>query len=147
MKKETLNGIIAGSIILALGGAFYFAFKKKGGNGGGGNGGNGGGGNNGGGGIPTSNLDFRSMANNLFDAMDGYGTGYTDVETELKKLKSKSDWFALVDAYGVRTLNCGSYNPFCDDFTGDLEQCLQDELDSDETEDVNEILNKIGVSI
>lgn len=146
MKKETLNGIIAGSIILALGGAFYFAFKNKGGVP-----------NpnpnpnpydpNGGGGIPTSNLDFRTMANNLFNAMDGYGTGNTDIETELKKLKSKADWFALVDAYGVRTLNCGSYNPFCDDFTGDLEQCLQDELDSDETKDVNEILNKIGVSI
>jgi hypothetical protein len=87
------------------------------------------------------------MANKIFDAMDGYGTGNTTIETELKKLKSKSDWDALVRAYGTRTISSGIGNIFVSDFTGDLPACLNDELDSDELEDANEILNKIGVTI
>ena len=147
MKKETLNGVIAGALILTLGLVAYLVFNKKGKgvpnpnpnpnpdpfdpNGGGG----------------VSNLNFRAIADSLFDAMDGYGTGESTIETELKKLKTKADWNALVEAYGTRTLNCGTGNPFCSDFTGDLADCLNDELDEDELEDVNEILNKIGVSI
>jgi hypothetical protein len=147
MKKETLNGVIAGALILTLGLVAYLVFNKKGKgvpnpnpnpnpdpfdlNGGGG----------------VSNLNFRAIADSLFDAMDGYGTGENTIEKELKKLKTKADWNALVEAYGTRTLNCGTGNPFCSDFTGDLADCLNDELDEDELEDVNEILNKIGVSI
>lgn len=147
MKKETLNGVIAGALILTLGLVAYLVFNKKGKgvpnpnpnpnpdpfdpNGGGG----------------VSNLNFRAIADSLFDAMDGYGTGEDTIEKELKKLKTKADWNALVEAYGTRTLNCGTGNPFCSDFTGDLADCLNDELDEDELEDVNEILNKIGVSI
>jgi hypothetical protein len=149
MKKETLNGVIAGSVILALGMVAYLVFNKKdrnpspmppnpnpdpfgGANGEGGN---------------VSNLDYRKIADNLFDAMDGYGTGNNTIETELKKLKSKSDWDALVRAYGTRTISSGIGNIFVSDFTGDLPACLNDELDSDELEDANEILNKIGVTI
>lgn len=146
MKKETLNGVIAGGVILGLGMVAYLVFNKKGKgvpnpnppmpdpynpNGGGG----------------VSNLNFRAIADSLFDAMDGYGTGEDTIEKELKKLTTKADWNALVEAYGTRTLNCGTGNPFCSDFTGDLSDCLNDELDEDELEDVNEILNKIGVSI
>lgn len=146
MKKETLNGVIAGALILTLGLVAYLVFNKKGvpdpnpnpnpnpydPNGGGGG---------------VSNLNFRAIADSLFDAMDGYGTGEDTIEKEFKKLKTKADWNALVEAYGTRTLNCGTGNPFCSDFTGDLAGCLNDELDEDELEDVNEILNRIGVSI
>lgn len=149
MKKETLNGVIAGALILTLGLVAYLVFNKKGGgvpepnpnpnpnpyepN------------NSGGGGV--SNLNFSAIADSLFDAMDGYGTYEGDIQNELKKLKTKADWNALVQAFGIRTLNCGTGNPFCSDFTGDLAACLNDELDSDELKDVNKILNKIGVSI
>ena len=145
MKKETLNGIIAGSVILGLGLVAYLVFNKKRS-------------------IPspapnpnpnpnpfgggsTSNLDFEKMANSIFDAMDGYGTGNTTIEKELKKLKSKADWDALVSAFGTRKISSGTGNIFQSDFTGNLTECLNDELDSDELEDANEILNKIGVSI
>jgi len=149
MKKETLNGVIAGGLILALGMVAYLVFNKKGGspyppmpypnpndpNSGGG----------GGGGV--SNLDFRAMADSLFNSMNNYGTYEDDIIDELKKLKSKADWNALVQAYGTRTLNCGTWNPFCDDFTGDLAACLNDELSEGWMKDVNEVLGKFGVTI
>lgn len=146
MKKETLNGIIAGGVILGLAMGAYLVFKKKGSSpnplppdgGGSGDGGNGSG---------SSSLDYNKMADNLFDAMDGYGTGNTAIEDELKKLKSRSDWDKLVSAFGTRTISSGWGNIFQNNFTGTLPECLNDELDSDELDDVNEILNKIGVSI
>jgi len=149
MKKETLNGVIAGGLILALGMVAYLVFNRKGGapyppmpipnpndpNGGGG----------GGGGV--SNLNFSAMADSLFNSMTNYGTYEEDIIDELKKLKTKADWNALVQAYGTRTLNCGTWNPFCDDFTGDLAACLNDELSEGWMEIVNEVLGKFGVSI
>ena len=51
----------------------------------------GGGGNGGGSGSGTS-LDYNKMADTIFDAMDGYGTGNSTIEDELKKLKSRSDY-------------------------------------------------------
>lgn len=149
MKKETLNGVIAGGLILALGMVAYLVFNRKGSapyppmpnpnpydpNGGGG----------GGGGV--SNLNFSAMADSLFNSMTNYGTWEDDIIDELKKLKTKADWNALVQAYGTRTLNCGSWNPFCDDFTGDLAACLNDELSEGWMKDVNDVLGKFGVSI
>jgi len=143
MKKETLNGLIAGGIILALGLGAYLVFKPKtkpepnpnpnpdpfgGGNG-------------------STSLNYSEMADALFEAMDGYGTGNSTIETELKKLKSRSDWDALVIAYGTRTVSSGIGNIFVSDFTGTLPEALNDELDSSELADVNTILNKIGVTI
>ena len=147
MKKETLNGIIAGGVILALAMGAYLVFKKK----------DtsptpplpppdGGGGNGGGSGSGTS-LDYNKMADTIFDAMDGYGTGNSTIEDELKKLKSRSDWDKLVSAFGTRTISSGWGNIFQSDFTGTLPECLNDELDSSELQSANKILNKIGVSI
>ena len=79
--------------------------------------------------------------------MDGYGTGNSTIEDELKKLKSRSDWDKLVSAFGTRTISSGLGNIFQSDFTGTLPECLNDELDSSELQSANKILNKIGVSI
>lgn len=143
MKKN--KALITVLAVVGIGAAAYFLFLKKKGerNGGGGNGGGG----NGGGGGGEVNQDFLPMANAIFDAMDGYGTNEGTIETELKKLRSKSDWNALVNAFGTRTLSSGSWNVFQDDFTGNLPECLNEELDSTEIQRVNQILNKIGVSI
>lgn len=140
-KNKALVTVLA---VVGIGAAAYFLFLKKKGerNGGGGNGGGG----NGGGGGGQVNQDFLPMANAIFDAMDGYGTNEETIETELKKLRSKSDWNALVNAFGTRTISSGKWN-FQDDFTGNLPECLNDELDSSEIQRVNQILNKIGVSI
>lgn len=146
MKKETLNGVIAGGLILALGLGAYLVFKPKGQavnpnpipDPFGGNGGSGGG---------ASSLNYSQMADTLFDAMDGYGTGNSTIETELKKLRSRYDWEGLVRAFGTRTISSGWGNIFQSDFTGTLPQCLNDELDSSELANINTILNKIGVTI
>jgi len=134
MKKN--KGFIAALAVIGLGAAAYFLFLKKKGDRG-----------NRGGGGEDINQDFLPMANKIFDAMDGYGTGNTTIEEELKKLKTKNDWNALVSAFGTRTVSSGTWNVFQDDFTGTLPECLNDELDASELQRVNQILNRIGVSI
>jgi len=133
-KNKTFVTVL---VALGLGAAVYFLTRKKGG------GGNGGGGT----GIEG---DYLTIANNLFDIFNGYGTvgtGANAVVAELKKLRSRSDWDKLVAAYGTRTVSSGTWNIFVSDFTGTLPECLRDELDSSELEDVNQELSRIGVSI
>jgi len=130
------KGLVTTLVVVGLGVAAYFLFLRKKDDG-----------NGGGGGGETSDLDFLSMANKIFDAMDGYGTGNGTIETELKKLKSRADWDALVEAYGTRTISSGTGNIFQSDFTGTLPEALNDELDNSELTRANEILNKIGASI
>ena len=137
-KNKTLVTVL---VALGLGAAVYFLKRKK--DNGGGGGGNGGGGT----GIEG---DYLTIANNLFDIFNGYGTvgtGANAVVAELKKLRSRSDWDKLVAAYGTRTVSSGTWNIFVSDFTGTLPECLRDELDSSELEDVNQELSRIGVSI
>ena len=130
------KGLITTLAVVGVGVVAYFLFLRKKDDGGGGESGG-----------EASNVDFLAMANKIFDAMDGYGTGNTTIETELKKLKSKSDWDALVRAYGTRTISSGTGNIFVSDFTGTLPEALNDELDTSELTRANEILNKIGASI
>lgn len=136
MKAANKKGLIATLVVVGLGAAAYFLFlRNKDGRGGGGG--------------ENSEIDEKMlpMANSLFDAMNGYGTGDDTIKKELQKLKSKNDWDALVRAFGTRTISSGTWNVFQKDFTGTLPDCLNDELDSGELADVNTILNKIGVSI
>lgn len=136
MKAANKKGLIATLVVVGLGAAAYFLFlRNKNGRGGGGG--------------ENSEIDEKMlpMANSLFDAMNGYGTGEDTIKKELQKLKSKDDWDALVRAFGTRTISSGTWNVFQSDFTGTLPDCLNDELDSSELESVNQILSKIGVSI
>ena len=113
--------------------------------------------NGGGGNPPPSQIDLTGnqvmkIANDLFEAMDNYGTDWdstTGITTSFKKIKTNNDFDNLVSAFGTRTLNCGTANPFCSDFTGDLVACLRDELDEDEIVEVNTILrtNRVSRSI
>lgn len=136
MKAANKKGLIATLVVVGLGAAAYFLFlRNKDGRGGGGG--------------ENSEIDEKMlpMANSLFDAMNGYGTGEDTIKKELQKLKSKNEWDALVRAFGTRTISSGTWNVFQKDFTGTLPDCLNNELDSGELADVNTILNKIGVSI
>lgn len=137
MKAANKKGFIATLVVVGLGAAAYFLFlRNKDGRGG-----------RGGGGSEVDENKFLPMANTIFDAMNGYGTAETTIENQLKKLKSKEEWNALVSAFGTRTISSGTWNVFQSDFTGDLVSCLNDELDSAEIEKLNQILSKIGVSI
>jgi len=86
------------------------------------------------------------IANDLFEAMDDYMTNEDTISTAFGKIKTNNDFDNLVSAFGTRTLNCGTGNPFCSDFTGNLIECLRDELDEDEISEVNDILRRNSVS-
>jgi hypothetical protein len=137
MKKN--KTLVTTAVVVVLGAAaYYFLLRPSAGKGGKREGGRG-----------EEEIDQKMLpiANNLFDAMDGYGTGNDTIETELKKIKSKQEWDSLVRAFGTRTISSGTWNFFQSDFTGGLVECLQNELDSGETARVNQILSRIGVSI
>ena len=148
MDKKLQRGIITSVVVLVAGLAAYKLLTGKKGksedNAGGGN--SGGGGNTGGGGRPNPNLDFRSLANQLFDAFDGYGTSNSKIKEIFKLLKSNADYDALKSAYGVREVSSGRWNIFQSNFEGDLPATLRDELDSDEVAEINQILTSNGIS-
>lgn len=147
MDKKLQRGIITAAVVVVAGLAALKLLKPKKSSGGSDSGNTGGGGNSGGGGsTPSQNLDFRSLANQLFDAFDGYGTDNSKVKDVFKLIRSNSDFDALKAAYGVREISSGTWNVFQSNFEGDLPATLRDELDSDELAEVNQILTSNGVS-
>lgn len=129
--------------VVVIGSFLVYKFIIKGGNK-----------NNGGGGEGSvkpsdgqlSSTQITKMASDLFEAMDNYGTDWDIIFPIFQKIKTNADFDNLVIAYGTRTLNCGTANPFCSDFTGDLSASLVDELDSSELAEINEILAKNAVN-
>jgi len=151
MDKKQKGIITAVVVVVALAAAYKVLKPSKGGNSsGGGNNGGGGGGNSGGGGNTggggTSNLDYRSLANRLFDAFDGYGTDEDEIKVVFESLNSNADYDALKSAYGVREVSSGRGNIFVSNFEGDLPATLRDELDSSELAEVNQILSNKGIN-
>jgi len=163
MDKKQKGIITAAIVIVAVLAAYKILKPSKGNNGGGGSGNNGGGGgsnngggggsNNGGGGGSnngggggTQNLDFTSLANQLFDAFDGYYTREDEIKTVFESLRSNADYDALKSAYGVREVSSGRFNIFVKNFEGDLPATLRDELDSDELAEINQILANKGIN-
>lgn len=146
MEKKTQRGIITAAIVLvavAVGMKFILPKKSKGGDISGGDNSVGGGGNTGGG---ERNLDYRNLANQLFDAFDGYGTDNTKVDDIFKLLKSNADYNALKSAYGIREISSGRFNVFQSNFEGDLTATIKEELDSDELSELNKILASNGIT-
>ena len=150
MEKKTQRGIITAAVVLvAVAVAMKFILPKKsmGGsiadnNTGGGNSGGG----NSGGGLVNANLDYRSLANQLFDAFDGYGTAENKVKEIFKLLKSNADYDSLKAAYGVREVSSGTWNIFQSNFEGDLPATVKHELDDSELAEVNQILASNGIT-
>jgi len=139
MKMDNKKLITLGVIV--IGGILVYKYVIKGGKGN--NNGGGGGGTTGG---QLSSIQLNKMASDLFEAMDNYGTDWDVITTSFRKIKTDADFDALVSAFGTRTLNCGTGNPFCSDFTGNLTACLNDELDSSELAELNEIIAKNAVN-
>jgi hypothetical protein len=99
-----------------------------------------------GGGVITTTFNASKTATEIFNAMDGYGTDESAIVAAFNKVKSDADFDALVRAFGVRTISSGSGNIFVSDFTGDLSECLNDELSSYWIDDINSSLQKKGVT-
>lgn len=149
MDKKLRNGIITAAVVLVAALAAFKLLKKpksSGNEGGGGGNQGGGGGNQGGGGRPNPSLDFRSLANRLFDAFDGYGTSNSEVKEIIKLLKSNADYDALKAAYGVREVSSGRGNIFQPNFEGDLPSTIHDEMSNSEIAELNQIMTSNGLS-
>jgi len=96
--------------------------------------------------IILTTFNANKIANEIFEAMDGYGTDNATIISALNKVKSDADFDALVSAFGIRTVNSGTGNIFVSDFTGDLSSCLRDELNTSELAEINALLQKNGVT-
>jgi hypothetical protein len=85
-----------------------------------------------------TNYQAEQLANKLFTAMNGLGTEESAVNGVFYQLKNNADFLAVSKAFGIRTLNSGTY--VVKNFKGTMTQCLNDELDSGERFKVNNIL-------
>jgi len=88
-----------------------------------------------------NDADYKLMAESLFEAMDGLGTDENSIFTILSSLRTKADWYALVDAFGTRKTSS-----MWSDFEGTLTKWLSDELSDSEKTRVNQILSKFGIA-
>jgi len=96
--------------------------------------------------IITSTFNANKTADEIFAAMDGYGTDESAIVSSFNKVKTDADFDALVTAFGTRTISSGSWNILISDFTGDLSACLRDELSSGWISDINNTLQRNGVT-
>lgn len=95
---------------------------------------------------PTlSTSQMIQYANQLFAAMDGYGTDEKAVISILSNVKNQTDLLGIIKAYGVRTLSSGRLNPE-PDFTGTLGASLSTELSRTWLDSLNAILTKKGIT-
>ena len=85
---------------------------------------------------------YNGAANNLFNAMNGWGTGWSDIKGIFAILQNVDDWNEIKKQYGTRTLEHFGYA----DVVGNLVAHLQYELDSWEKEHINNELMRIGSS-
>ena len=92
--------------------------------------------------LSYSISEFTSMANQLFNAMDGAGTNEDIIFSVFNKIQTKDDYNQLIKSFGVR-----SSTSWTSSFSGDLLAWLSDELSSSDVKKLNNILSKIGVSL
>lgn len=92
--------------------------------------------------LSFSNSEFQSMANQIFNAMDGAGTSTDVIYNVLGKLQTKDDYNMLVKTFGVR-----STTSFISSFSGTMIVWFSDELSNAEIKKVNNILSKFGITI
>jgi len=88
--------------------------------------------------ITTSQAS--AYANKIFASMNGKGTYEDEIVGVFYKLYNDADFLAVQKAFGTRTIESRTW--FVEDFRGTLIQCLADELDTDYTKKINEILRK-----
>ncbi len=94
---------------------------------------------------PTlSNSQLQLISNNLFTAMNGYGTNEDAVIHEFAKINNEADMLALIKTYGTKTLSSGSYNP-APNFTGSLTAALAEELSDTYIAALNGLLSRKGI--
>lgn len=90
--------------------------------------------------LTQSQSWYSNSATTLFNAMNGWGTGWSDIYAIFQIIQNTDDWNELKRRYGTRTLNHFGYS----DVTGNLIGHLQYELSSSEKTKLNNELSRIG---
>jgi len=86
-----------------------------------------------------TNAQALSYANVLFACMDGYGTDEDQIYGVFKNIKNDADFAMIQNAYGVREISSGAWNPE-PNFKGTLSGALTNELSASEKDVLNNIL-------
>lgn len=87
--------------------------------------------------LTKSQMD--QYANQLFQAMDGYGTTEETILSVFKKVKNDADVLGIVKSYGIREVSSGRFNPE-PNLKGTLAEALTSELSSSWLETINKTL-------
>lgn len=86
-----------------------------------------------------SKAQAQSFAQSLFTAMDGYGTDENAIIGVFKNLKNDADFAMVSNAYGVREISSGAFNPE-PNYKGSLSGALTSELSQGWKDEINKIL-------
>lgn len=86
-----------------------------------------------------SKAQAQSFAQTLFTAMDGYGTDEDAILGVFKNLKNDADFAMVQNAYAVREISSGAWNPE-PNFKGTLSGALTSELSQSYKDEINKIL-------
>ena len=90
--------------------------------------------------------DYKNLANQIFAAMDGYGTDVDSIYRVMYQINNDLDLKYLTIAFGVREISSGKWNP-TPNYSGGLAGAMVDELSVMEISAVNKLLQDNGVTI
>ncbi len=93
-----------------------------------------------------SDTQYQDWANACFTSFDGWGSGdkgilHSDLEPIFMQMLNKADVLKLIQAYGVKTISSGQWNP-APDFTGDLSATMHDQMSNVQLKNINSILSE-----
>jgi len=86
-----------------------------------------------------SKAQAQSYAQSIFTAMDGYGTDEDTILGIFKNIKNDADFAMISNAYGVREVSSGAYNPE-PNYKGSMSGALTSELSQWYKDELNKIL-------
>lgn len=81
----------------------------------------------------------QSYAQSIFTAMDGYGTDEEAILGVFKNIKNDADFAMISNAYGVREVSSGAWNPE-PNYKGTMSGALTSELSQSWKDDINKVL-------
>lgn len=89
-------------------------------------------------------LKLSTISNQLFTAMDGYGTNVNAVYAAFANVNNDIDVVNLIKTYGIKEISTGAGNP-SPNLKGTLSQALTDELSASEMTALNNLLARKGI--
>lgn len=93
-----------------------------------------------------SESDYKMLAEQIFTAMNGYGTDVAAIYRVMYQMKNDLDLKYLTIAFGVREIDSGRWNPV-PNYSGGLAGAMVDELSPMEIAAVDKLLKDNGVTV